>query len=328
MNIQTLSEKIIKGYRIDDIDQLLSIVETTPVQDLYDACHRITREIHGDGFDTCTIINVKSGLCPEDCKWCAQSGHYATGCDTYDILEPMKCTEQALHNERMGVKRFSLVASGRRPSLKDTDRYVRIIRDIKANSRIACCASLGLATEETLRPLRDAGVETYHCNMESAPSFFPSLCSTHTQADKEATLRAARSVGMRVCSGGIIGMGETRRQRAEFALYLKSLDIKSIPLNVLQPIPGTPLAQTDSLSAEEVLLAVCIFRLANPDAYIRFSGGRAQLDRETQKQALYIGVNAAITGDLLTTVASVTREDMQLFNEMNYDTTAHTTWQS
>ncbi|MDO4771587.1 biotin synthase BioB [Porphyromonas sp.] len=327
MDINNLIDNIISGYRINDIDELLAVVENTPRKDLYEACHRLTRTLHGDGFDTCTIINVKSGLCSEDCQWCAQSAHYSTGCDTYDILEPMKCTQQARHNESMGVKRFSLVASGRRPSLKETDRYVRIFKDIKANSGVACCASLGLATEETLRPLREAGVETYHCNMESAPSFFDKLCSTHTQADKEETLKAAKKVGMRVCSGGIIGMGEDRRQRAEFALYLASLDIRSIPLNILQPIPGTPLQDVPPLTPDEVLLAVCMFRLANPEAFIRFSGGRGQLDRETQKQALYIGVNAAITGDLLTTVASETKEDMALFKEMNYDTSAPTTWQ-
>lgn len=327
LDINKLIDDIISGYRIKDIDELLTTVEGTEPEALHEACHRLTRTLHGDGFDTCTIINVKSGLCPEDCKWCAQSAHYSTGCDTYDILETTRTTQQALHNESLGVKRFSLVASGRRPSMKETEKYVRLIKDIKKHSGIACCASLGLATEETLRPLREAGVETYHCNMESAPSFFDTLCSTHTQADKEETLKAAQRVGMRVCSGGIIGMGEDRRQRAEFALYLASLGIRSIPLNILQPIPGTPLQSVERLTPEEVLLAVCMFRLANPEAYIRFSGGRGQLDRDTQRKALYIGVNAAITGDLLTTVASVTKEDMKLFKEMDYDTSAPTTWQ-
>lgn len=326
MDIYRLTQDIIDGYRITDIDELLAAVETTPSRDLYEAMHQLTRAILGRGFDTCTIINVKSGLCPEDCKWCAQSAHYVTGCDTYGILDTDRVTQQAVYNESLGVKRFSLVASGRRPSSTDTAQYVRLIRDIKSRSGIACCASLGLATEEALRELYAAGVETYHCNMESAPSFFARLCSTHTQADKEETLAAAQRVGMRVCSGGIIGMGEDRRQRAEFALYLASLGIRSIPLNILQPIPGTPLESVERLSMDEILMAVCMFRLANPESYIRFSGGRGQLDRATQRQALYIGVNAAITGDLLTTVASETKEDMRLFAEMDYDTATPTTW--
>lgn len=322
-----LAEEIIEGRRLRTLEEVKEVLSKYPIEELYEASHLITIALHGDGFDTCSIINVKSGLCSENCKWCAQSGHFQTGCKTYPILSKEECAEQALHNRTKGIKRFSLVASGKRPSDQDIDTYSEIFKYMRQETDISFCASLGLASEEQLRKLHAAGVSTYHCNMESAPSHFPTLCTTHTQKQKEDTIAAARKVGMKVCSGGIIGMGESRDQRIEFALYLQSLGIHSIPINILQPIPGTPLEKTSLLSAEELLMAVVIFRLINPTAYLRFSGGRAQMTPELQKRALYIGINAAITGDLLTTTASVTDEDMKLFREMNYNTRKETTWQ-
>ncbi|MBR8730636.1 Biotin synthase [Porphyromonas levii] len=321
-----IADRIIGGERITSVTELLQIVEQTPREELFKACHRITRELSGNGFDTCSIINVKSGQCSEDCHWCTQSGHFATNCETYPILPEEEVLALAKHNERVGIKRYSLVASGKRPSEKEVSTYAPMYRRLREETGLQLCASLGLASRETLRELREAGCTTYHCNMESAPSHFPNLCSTHTQAQKEQTLRDAQAVGMRRCSGGIIGMGESREQRAEFALYLAALGIESIPINILHPMPGTPLEHEEHLSAEEVLLAICIFRIANPTAFLRFSGGRALLSTEVQKQAFYIGINAAITGGLLTTTASIAERDMLLFAEADYDTTKATDW--
>lgn len=319
-------DDIFADYHFKSAEELLSFVEGTPRPELYEGCHRLTRARMGRFFDTCSIINVKSGLCSEDCHWCAQSAHYATGCEQYGILSPTECVAQAQHNRSLGVKRFSLVASGRRPSHKELARYIAIFEQLGEACDIACCASLGLATEEQLAALHAAGVTTYHCNMESAPSHFSKLCTTHTQREKEETLRAAQRVGMKRCSGGILGMGESRLQRCEFAIYLSEMGIESIPLNFLQPIPGTPLGNQKPLSAIELLETVAIFRLANPSAFLRFSGGRGQYDDATQRMALYIGINAAITGDLLTTVASETERDMKLFTEAGYDPQLPTTW--
>lgn len=326
--MEQLVERIVNGYRFGSVEALLSVAEQMEQEALYEACHRITRTLCGSGFDTCSIINVKSGLCPEDCKWCAQSGHYSTNCEEYAVLPREQVVAQAKHNREAGIGRFSLVASGKRPTKREVAEYVALYKDIReAGNNIHLCASLGLATEEALRTLYEAGCTTYHCNMEAAPSFFGTLCSTHTQADKEATLRAAQRVGMRLCSGGIIGMGESRAQRAELALYLHSLGVRSIPINVLHPIPGTPLGNRIPLPEEEVLLGFALFRLANPTAFLRFSGGRALLSTATQRKALYIGINSAITGDLLTTRASVTERDMRLFAEMGYDMDKQTDWQ-
>ncbi|MDO4692895.1 MAG: biotin synthase BioB [Porphyromonadaceae bacterium] len=313
--ISEIKERILSGGAITQ-DEALALLTTPNKDELYEAAHEVTKHFMGNAFDTCSIINAKSGNCPEDCKWCAQSGHYATSAERYSLVSPSVCVAQATYNHKQGIGRFSLVASGRRQTDKEIDMISISYRAIKkANPTLKCCASLGLLYEHQLKKLFDSGVTTYHCNMETAPSYFAELCTTHSQKDKEETLAAARRVGMRICSGGIIGMGETAEQRVELAFYLKSISAMSIPVNILQPITGTPLAEATPLSEEEILTAIAIFRLVNPRAFLRFSGGRAQLSPEMQRRAIYIGINSAITGDLLTTIGQQAKDDMAMIEE-------------
>lgn len=321
-----LSDKIIAGYRITDRDELLSILRETPREELYEECYRITRALCGDGLDTCAIINDKNGHCPEDCHWCAQSARHHVDIKPYDVLSTEEVVAAEAKHREHGVRRFSIVSSGLRPTEHEMKRYEEQLRAMRANGAKHLCASLGLCTEEQLRRLREAGLETYHCNMESSPKYFARVCTTHEQEAKVETVRAARRVGLKVCSGGIVGMGETVEDRVDFALHQAQLGVGSIPINILHPIPGTPLGKRTPMTGEEVLETICIFRLANPTAYLRYSGGRALLSPETERMGLYVGINAAITGGLLTTVASVTSRDMTLFREAGYDPTAETDW--
>ncbi|MBI5218955.1 MAG: biotin synthase BioB [Bacteroidia bacterium] len=317
MDLQELYNRIISGGRIR-ADEACSLVRFIPKQQFYDLADSVRKHFTGNRFDLCSIVNARSGRCSEDCKWCAQSSYYKTSIEEYDLVDHDHAVDLAIKNEKYGVHKYSLVTSGKTITCEKLNELCKIYADISKISKITLCASMGLIGREMLQMLKDAGVKQYHCNLETASSFFKNLCTTHTFEEKLQTLEWAKEVGLHICSGGIIGMGETMEQRIELAFELNRVGVKSIPLNILYPIEGTPLQNYAQLSDEEVLTTIAIFRLINPDAQIRFAGGR-QLIKHIQDKALKAGINASLVGDLLTTVGSNVEEDIAAFREAGFE---------
>ena len=315
MTIQELKEEIFNGKRIGKEEALF--LADQPLEELSRAADEIRRHFCGDSFDICTIINGKSGRCSEDCKYCAQSAHYHTGAEEYPLLDTEEITAHAKYNDERGVLRYSIVTSGKRLNDKEVDQMCESIRDIKAKTGIGVCVSFGLLNEEQYRKIKEAGAERVHNNLESSRRYFPEVCTTHTYDDKIAALRAAQAAGLSVCSGGIMGLGETMEDRIAMVLTARELGVRSIPVNMLNPIPGTPYEHNEKLKPEDMQRIVAVFRFLVPDASIRLAGGRGLLP-DKGRACFCSGANAAISGDMLTTSGITIETDMQMLRELGY----------
>jgi biotin synthase len=292
-------------------------MNTSEKETFYAAANDIRKHFCGNNMDLCSIVNAKSGKCSENCKWCSQSAYHKTDIETYQIIDKKTAVEEAISNRKQGVKRYSLVTSGHAAKDKELDSYLEIYKEIREKSDIQLCASMGLLNKAQLQRLKDAGITHYHCNLETAPSYFENVCTTHTMDEKIQTIKWSQEVGISTCSGGIIGMGESMEQRVELAFKLREIGSYSIPVNFLNPVEGTALQGTKPLTDDEVLSSIAIFRFINPKANIRLAGGRI-LYRHLQQRALNAGISASIVGDLLTTTGSNIQEDIRDFKKEGF----------
>jgi biotin synthase len=319
MNILTLAQEIIKGKRITRKDDL-SVFLTCNLKELCEGADKIREYFIGDTVDLCSIINGRSGKCPEDCKYCAQSAHNHTDCEVYDFLPEQKILEACKLNESEGVDRFSIVTAGRALTGEEFELAIHAYETMHRECNIDLCASMGFLSKEQLHRLHEAGVTSYHHNIETSRRNFPNICTTHTYNQKIETLKNVKAEGMCACSGGIIGMGETWEDRLDMAISLAELEIDSIPINALMPIKGTPLEDQEVLTEEDILRTIAFFRYINPEANIRLAAGRALLTNDGEI-AFQSGASATITGNMLTTVACATiRSDKEMLKSIGRKT--------
>lgn len=315
--VSEMKDQVLKGEWISRQEAVRLMEE--PLAELQEAADEIRKKVCGNGFDICTIINGKCGRCSEDCKYCAQSAHYQTACgEAYPLLSTGELLAGAKHNEKQGVLRYSIVTSGRCLSGQEVDQVCESIRKIKAETSIEVCVSFGLLGEEQFRKIKEAGASRVHCNLESSERYFPEICTTHTYAEKIETLKAAKRAGLSICSGGILGLGETMEDRIDMVLTARELGVKSIPVNLLNPIPGTPYEKRKPLTNEEACRCAAVFRFLIPDASIRLAGGRGLMG-DKGEACFKSGANAAISGDMLTTAGITVETDMELIHRLGFE---------
>lgn len=316
MNLNELTNEVLNGKQISR-EEALFLYEQ-PLSELCEHADQIRRHFCSNQFDICTIINAKSGSCSENCKFCAQSAHNHTCASQYPLLSKEEILAQAKTNCEQGVLRYSIVTSGKRLSDKEVDEICEAVREIKEKVGISVCISLGLLNEQQFRKLKNAGVTRVHNNLETSRRNFPNICTTHTFDDKTEAIRAAQAAGLSVCSGGIMGLGETVEDRIDMAISLRDLNIKSVPVNMLNPIPGTPFENNEKLTEADMRRIVAVYRFILPTASIRLAGGRGLLP-DKGKGCFVSGANAAISGDMLTTSGITTETDMALLKELGYE---------
>lgn len=298
-------------------EEIYTLIKGLSFDELIEYANAIRGKFMANKAELCSIMNVKSGRCSENCKYCAQSVHYNTGAAEFSLLNKDQVLRQALENQKLGAKRFSLVTSGRGLDDIDFEQILLLYETLVKNTDLSICASNGILPYEKLKALKAVGVTRYHHNIETSREYYNSICTTHTFDDRINTINNAKRAGLDVCSGGIIGMGESMEDRIDMAFELCTLDIKSIPINILNPIPGTPLESIESITPMEVIASMAIFRIINPKAYIRFAGGRGLLG-DMQSIGLRAGVNAALTGNFLTTTGSDVDSDIKMFTDAGF----------
>jgi biotin synthase len=315
---QSVQEALNGGLTASSAQDLLGIDDNLILLLFHGAC-RIRDQYNGQGIKLCAIVNAKSGRCPEDCAFCAQSAHHKTQIEAYPLMEPQQILHTAQEAEAMGARRFSIVTSGKALTEEELGKVTQAIRLLKEKTGLNLCASVGMITQHTAHQLKEAGLSRYHHNLETAPSFFPHICTTHRYEEDLNTLRNAKEAGLEICSGGIFGLGESPEQRLELAFMLREMEVDSAALNFLNPIPGTPLEKTTALTPLEILKSVALFRFILLDKDIRICGGREVGLRDLHPLIFWAGANGIMIGNYLTTRGRDYQADLRMIKDLNLE---------
>ena len=287
-----------------------------PLTELIVEANKVRKQFAQEGVELCNILNAKSGACSQDCKFCAQSARHKTGSQAYPLKSKADMLKAARRAKEIGAERFDIVTSGDKLSQTDFCIIVDTISEITKSIKIKMCASLGSMGDKEFLLLKEAGLSRYHHNIETSQRFFPKIVSTHTFDDRLKTIRAAKHAGLEVCSGGIIGMGETWDDRIQMALVLEDLQVDSVPLNILVPIAGTALGERPVLSCEEAIRTIAIFRIILKDKIIKIAAGRESVLKDFQALGFMAGANGMLIGGYLTIRGRPVEEDLKLAKQV------------
>lgn len=290
-----------------------------PLEELIEIANKLTKKNFNNKIEACSIISAKQGGCSQDCKYCAQSSHNHANIKCHSLLDIETVKKAALSAKENGANHFCIVTSGKAPNDYEFEKITAMIKEVSSIEGISCCASLGILNKEQIKKIKQAGVKRYNHNINTSENYHKNICSTHTFKDRTDTIKAIQEAGIEACSGVIIGMGESRQDRIDMALALKKLNPKSVPINILNPVKGTPLENYgDKIDEEEILKTICIFRIILPDALLRYAGGRnLRLTKENQKQGFKSGINSVLVGNYLTTTGNDIKEDKKMFEELS-----------
>lgn len=323
--VQTIDdavERVLAGEQLSRRDGLALIAQ--PVDELAAAADYVRSELGDETVDACSIVNAKAGDCAEDCGFCAQSVHFDTGIETYGFLDPEEILEAAKRAERDGAQRFGIVVAEKGVSKEhrpeEWAEVLRAIRLVRDETNVEVDASLGILTQEEAEILADEGINHYNHNIETSPNFFPEIIDTHSFEDRVKTLELAKDVGMDLCAGVILGMGESPTDRVDAAIALQDIGVSSLPVNILNPVAGTDLGDklgdTADISTEEIIKTIAVYRLLHPEARVRLTGGReVNLDKDEQHLPFEAGADGILTGDYLTTGGQSPGDDIEVMEE-------------
>lgn len=297
----------------------LSTLHDHEVFKLFKISNSIRENLRSNKVDLCSIVNAKSGACPEDCSFCAQSVHSRANVKTYSLMGREKILKAAVSAKKHGVKRFCVVTSGRKTSERDIEQICLFVSEIKSLGLLPC-ATLGMLGASELEALRSAGLHRYHHNLETSEAFFKEICTTHTYREKIKTIETAKSLGLSVCSGGIFGLGESWEDRIDMAFALKEIEVDSVPINFLAPVSGTPLGAKELLSPMEALKIIAIYRLILPECEIRVCGGRHSTLKDKNSQIFMAGADGLLIGNYLTTPGREPDDDLRMIKDLGFET--------